>query len=345
MYPFGRLVLMWKSTELPSHAESINMSNFAPEQLILQNIQSLPPILTPQIRSSAVLTAHAKSGELTRLMPGRYIESFRLPNVEAPSFERSQVLARINLAAGITKLKQHEVLSHRSAGILWGFPWYGSDTRVHSVRRVSKRVAREGFALHTHDVDAANLVQAGSFLVTDIKQTAIDLAANCPPSQALALLDYARGQGVSQQALVQLAQQRIGNGRKKVLKLAQLSVNNSDSPRESECRYWLYKAGVRKVTTQLHIATIRGHFYADLYVDGTPLVYEYDGESKYALRKDALVKEKLREDAIRELGYTVKRVTRQDLNHPMQFIHSVRRSLEAVGYRIADTRATDALVP
>ena len=56
---------------------------------------------------------------------------------------------------------------------------------------------------------------------------------------------------------------------------------------------------------------------------------EFDGAVKYAGAdgREALVREKRREDALRAMGYEVVRVTWADLTHPEVVVALVRRAL------------------
>ncbi len=319
------------------------MTQLSRDQFVSARIKALPEVLTPQTMSRDVLAQRTTSGQFMRIMPSRYIRTTDLPDRRSPRYEQAQALARLNLAAGITKLRNTEILSHATSGLLWDLPWYGTDIRVHTAYKTTRRTPRTGFALHTFDIDPSCLRAVDGIVLTDLEQTALDLAAIRPPHQGLAFIDYARRRGATVERLLEIADHRSGNGRKKTRRLVQASVKNSQSPRESECRYWLHKAGVRSITTQLPMRTSLGDFYGDIHIEGTPLIYEYDGESKYSEDSDALRKEKRREDAIRELGFVVVRVTRHELNYPQRFIHSVHRRLKQYDYELAS--GSELLVP
>lgn len=319
------------------------MSPLSRDQLLQRTLDSLPHVETTRTLSRDQIRARIAQGRITRLMPGRFIDTSALPSPELPVHERLIQLAKAKLSAGLTKLHSDEMLSHTSAGILWGMPWYGTDTRVHTIRPKTRREPRAQFALHTVRVARGQVRSARGIRVTDLEQTAIDLATVGSPAHGLAILDHARRLGASLPVLEEIARTRKGNGHIRVVRLAQLSVRDSDSPRESQCRYWLYKAGVREFETQFHVKTQEGNFFADMHVRGTSLLFEYDGMNKYSLGSDALFREKVREDAPSELGFKVVRVTKHDLAHPDRFMQSVRMRLLAEGYKVA--RGTELAVP
>jgi very-short-patch-repair endonuclease len=65
---------------------------------------------------------------------------------------------------------------------------------------------------------------------------------------------------------------------------------------------------------------------ADLVVDGTRVLVEFDGLVKYG-SSDDLIAEKRREDRLRALGFIVVRVTWADLRRPDHIVAEVRRAV------------------
>ena len=87
--------------------------------------------------------------------------------------------------------------------------------------------------------------------------------------------------------------------------------SRSESVGESRLRVHMQVAGVTLVP-QVVIRDHDGEFVArvDFVVEGTSVVVEFDGKVKYGDGNgDVLFQEKLREDRLRRLGYTVIRVT------------------------------------
>lgn len=101
---------------------------------------------------------------------------------------------------------------------------------------------------------------------------------------------------------------------------------SSESPGESMMRLILIGLG-HQVQTQVEIYTPEGLLVGrvDALVDGC-IVMEFDGAMKYegADGREALFREKRREDALRALGYVVVRVTWADLFTPGRLEAMVR---------------------
>lgn len=86
------------------------------------------------------------------------------------------------------------------------------------------------------------------------------------------------------------------------------------------------------VTPQAPVAEGRRVFaYADLGVDGTNLLLEFDGRVKYASDPDALWKEKRREDRARRQGYVFERTIWSELDHPRVLVPRLVAAKAAAG--------------
>lgn len=108
----------------------------------------------------------------------------------------------------------------------------------------------------------------------------------------------------------------------------------AESPGESLTRVILRMAGL-PVRSQVRIGDERGTIFAraDLLVAGN-VVVEFDGEIKYAGDgRNALFREKQREDRLRDLGYEVVRVVWADLADPARLIARVRAAMARAARR------------
>lgn len=110
-----------------------------------------------------------------------------------------------------------------------------------------------------------------------------------------------------------------------VRRVLRLADRRAESPGESILRRILVEGGLA-VTPQLAVHDGPVTWRADLVVDGTPVLVEFDGLVKYA-SSDDLVAEKRREDRLRALGFVVVRVTWADLRRPERVVAEVRRAV------------------
>ncbi len=303
----------------------------AEDQLL--RIANLPAILTTRMATANQLQQLERTGHILRVMPGRYVYANQINGLKKGTHQYRQKYSQIMLAAGITKLRPREVLSHHSAGYIHGFPSFTNDIRVHCTRSTGTSTSRNGFVLHRDKLAPDETEKFDELPVTTIARTAFDLARSLPEPYGLSALDFARRSGVEIHKLSALAQRHPGHGSAKTLKLLSWSTPGAESVQESACRYWLLQPGVREVETQIEFMTKRGRFRTDMLVRSVCVIYEYDGMVKYSSDSKALYNEKLREDALRDLGWTVVRVTVEDLRDPARFMARERNRLRHLGYQ------------
>lgn len=109
-----------------------------------------------------------------------------------------------------------------------------------------------------------------------------------------------------------------------------------ETPGESLAAQLLRGLGYRTVP-QLVVDRVEApgrHDQADLLVEGTRVIVEFDGRGKYD-SPGALFAEKRREDELRRLGYVVVRLTWEDLSRPEQVRRRVQAAIALSGSRTA----------
>lgn len=113
--------------------------------------------------------------------------------------------------------------------------------------------------------------------------------------------------------------------------LVALACARRESVGESRCGVALAVAGI-EVVPQVEVRDGFGHLVGrvDFLVQGTSVIVEFDGKLKFADGDpEVLWAEKRREDRLRELGYTVVRITWADLEVRGRVAAKVRRALVA----------------
>jgi hypothetical protein len=100
----------------------------------------------------------------------------------------------------------------------------------------------------------------------------------------------------------------------------ELADGLSESPGESWARVLFVSLGLPKPELQAEIRDAGGRLVGrvDFLFHRQRLIVEFDGKVKYegVDGRDALIREKRREDALRSLGYQVVRLTWRDLYDP-----------------------------
>ncbi|AEF42526.1 PDDEXK family nuclease [Hoyosella subflava] len=173
--------------------------------------------------------------------------------------------------------------------------------------------------------------------VTSAARTVVDIARTVPFEQAIVVGDAAMRSGlVTRDALHEVLSDLggahgIGEARKAVKFLSE----RSESVGESRSRVLFHAFGLHP-QSQVRIIDGSGRFIGRVdFLFAPGVIGEFDGLSKYGalLRpgesaSDAVVREKLREDALREAGWIVIRWTWADLREPERLIARILEALD-----------------
>lgn len=245
-------------------------------------------------------------------------------------------------------------LSHESALMIHGLPYFGEDGLIHLVRTDGQRGRRDGTIWVHRPCDEEWVEDVDGLRVMVPVLAALQVAATHGAEAGLVALDGvlhhaqqhdleetgrgdgpacagARGQVAAALALT------WGSGLPTVRLVAELADGRAESAGESRSRWLLRELGLGPTTPQFRVhdgPDLVG--LADLKLDRWDVLVEFDGTGKYS-DPGALVAEKDREDRMRTLGYEVVRIRWADLSRP----HLVRQRVLAAIAR-AEARATGA---
>lgn len=255
--------------------------------------------------------ALVRLGDVVRVRAGAFVDgqAFRSASPAA----RHAVTAR----AIVRRLPGYAV-SHLSTLTLWDLPVVtGHLDRVH-VSQVGAGRARSAGRVVVHEpVEASDVaLHLGVELV--IPTLAVLQTAGMSMTAGLIAADAAvrRGLTTRDRLLTEVESRRLGYA---AYRVADLTSGLSESPGESWTRLVLAGFGL-EARQQVEIHDDHGRFVArvDFLLPELGVVVEFDGRIKYAGAdgREALVREKRREDALRALGYRVVRLTWADLHHP-----------------------------
>lgn len=152
--------------------------------------------------------------------------------------------------------------------------------------------------------------------VTNLERTAVDVAMAGHFAQALVVFDRALAAGADADTMARLLESRL---RWRGVGIARRALSFADSAAESVGESWsraqMIEAGLPLPRLQHTFPTHEGPARTDFDWDGV-LVGEFDGLQKYGrlvrrgeTPRDALIREKRREDALRAQGIMVIRWT------------------------------------
>ncbi|MGO3327113.1 hypothetical protein [Gordonia sp. (in: high G+C Gram-positive bacteria)] len=267
--------------------------------------------------SERQIASALRAGELRAVARGRYILASDLAGRDdaADVFYRAQCVAA---ATGPGR----PVLSHDSAAAIHRIPLlYPDHEHVHVVTgRDAGGSRRSRRIIHAGLLRAGDVVEVDGVQVTSVARTAVDvaLAAGSFP-QALTVFDGAVATTADREHIERLLADRR-HGVALARRAYSLADERSDSPGESWSRAQMIEAGlpVPDLQVQYRLGSGRRAF-CDFGI-GVVFVGEFDGLVKYRREmrgeeapEEVVIREKIREDELRELGLDVARWVWSDL--------------------------------
>ena len=279
-----------------------------------------------------------KNGTLASVRRGSYLPTEAMKPLDG--WQRHALLVR----ATIPGLKIPAVVSHCSAAVLLGIPlWSTALGVVHVTRHPPARTGRSAALLtHASSIDPGEITIIDGFAVTDPARTIVDLARVLPFEKAVVAADAALYRKLTtKELLAEAAARVIGTpGSRAVARVVHFADGRSESVGESRSRVMMLRAQLPAPVLQLEVRDCQGYMLGrtDFAWRKGRLLGEFDGLVKYGrlLRGaqtsgEVVVREKLREDALRDTGARVVRWVWAELTRPQEVILRIRRALDAVG--------------
>lgn len=277
--------------------------------------------------------------QLLRLRRGAYV---------APElFDRADSVGRhvLMIRAVMLSLRERVVFSHASAAAVHGLALWDIDlTRVH-VTRLDAGAGRDqaGVEHHLGEVDPAEVLRCDGIPVLPVARTVVECALTNRFESSVALADSAmhRGLVTRTELLSMLDRMRTWPGAVAAGRVVSFADSRSESVGESRARVLFAQQGLPAPVLQRELSDDHGERVGrvDFLFAAERTIVEFDGRMKYgrdsAAAADAVVREKLREDLLRELGYEVVRITWADLAHPERTAARIRAAFARARRRAA----------
>ncbi len=269
----------------------------------------LRPHLLARGYSSDEVQRARRTGELVTVRRGAYLGrgDERLDIAEA----RHAVLVRATLPT----LAPNTVVSHVSAAALHGLAiWAIPLDHVH-VTRPDPSGGRIGSVVHRHvaPLDPRETTSLDGVRVTGLARTVVDIARTVPFEQAVVVADsaLATDPDLTPAALAAALRRATGwPGVPAARRAITFARRGAKSPGESRSRIAIAHAGLPVPQLQFPVQLAGGVAVTDFGWVDQRAVGEFDGEVKYGrlvppgqTPGDVVFAEKVREDAVRALGY------------------------------------------
>lgn len=295
--------------------------------------------------TTAMLATQLASGRLVRLRQGIYLAASAWPDDLAG---QHMIRARAELVANPAG-----VISHQSAALIWGLPSPGFAAWAEQPVSTSfasgiPHSTRSGPVEHrTAHLPPEHLTSDPTGCrITTLARTAVDVARGRPLPDALGILDAAarklcesyvaapRRRDYSNPRLISAARSELAKvalqaRAKPLLRVVEIVEPARESMAESLSAGHFELAGLPRPIFQHPLQTAIGVVFPDCYWPEFGLVGECDGAVKYT-EAAAIVREKEREQALRDLGLPMVRwLAKEIMLRPAGVVDRVSRALDA----------------
>lgn len=296
------------------------MTSPTPLDLLSSQLVLVRETLTPGERRA--LFRSAERGRFVRLRPGVYFPTDIWGHLNA----EDQYLARI--AATIAVEPGPLILSGLSAAALWRLPFFGSPPMRPEIIAGTASGGRSAGSITRHAVDMpASVLDLGSFAITSLSRTLVDIARTESFEAAVAMTDFSlrRPQSgevgplaarMTKDALEEELEALLpttGNARARAVR--EFANGLSGSVGESVSRVNIHRLGFPPPELQVKFTDEKGTVEVDFWWMDVRGIGEFDGEGKYIKPEfthgrttaQVVISEKNRENRLRAQNTSVSR--------------------------------------
>jgi predicted transcriptional regulator of viral defense system len=260
-----------------------------------------------------------RSGAWTRLRSGAYAPTAAVADLDV--HDRHRLAVRASMPA----IDDRSAVSHQSAGVMHGLELWGLRLEHVHVARHGKGGGHRRGPIHSHyaPLRADEITAVDGIPVTTVARTTVDIARAAGFEQAVVAADCALRMGLTTVAdLVDtLAHMRRWPGAARAARVVMFANGLAESVGESRSRVLIFRAGLPAPRLQVPLFSRDGEFLGrgDFVFGEQRTVAEFDGMIKYGRTipkggawdpervSQAIVAEKLREDAIRRTPLSIGR--------------------------------------
>ncbi|MER2133501.1 MAG: type IV toxin-antitoxin system AbiEi family antitoxin domain-containing protein [Arthrobacter sp.] len=259
------------------------------------------------------LARRCAAGELVRLRRGIYLPADQWQGLTP--WERE----RVRLAAVAGDQAAGRVLIQQSAATMWRLPTVGPQAKVMLLASGAAHGRSRGDLCWSERRLLEPVASVDGIPVTSRAQTVLDMAAYLPFEQAVPAMDHVlridhvqKLPALAKEDLRRLARQlTAGTRQARAYRVIDFADARAESPGESYSRALMYRhrLPIPELQREFHGPDGRLLGRTDFFWEEENLVGEFDGAVKYGLGpgslqpgRDALVREKRREDRLRATG-------------------------------------------
>ncbi|WP_344151909.1 type IV toxin-antitoxin system AbiEi family antitoxin domain-containing protein [Kribbella yunnanensis] len=267
-------------------------------------------------------------GRWRRVRYGQYADRVDLGDM--PPWERQLFHHKQLVHAAINSMRSDSaVVSHHSALVLHGVPVWGVDlSEVQLTRTTLRTGSNAGVRHHRGLFDPADLTEVDGLMGSTVARAVAESAACTSLESGVVSVDAALRDGrIAPGELDRLVEQTEFWPGGPAIRAAFAFANPlSESVGESRMRVLMHNQGLPPPILQATFENEDGFIgRTDFFFVEEGTIVEFDGLQKYADgSREGLIREKVREDRLRALGFEVVRTTWADLNQPPRTARRIR---------------------
>jgi len=268
-------------------------------------------------------------GRWERVRYGQYAERLDLSHLSP--WDREVVRHRLLVHAAMNAMRpESAVVSHHSALVMHGVPvWRADLAEVQLTRTSGRSELKAGVRHHRGVLDLRDTTEMDGRAVTSIARALVETAGRSSFEAAVVSADAAlRRPDVDPEELRRLiAVTENWPGGPTIRSALAFADPRSESVGESRLRVLIHNEGLPVPVPQAEFEDDDGFVgRVDFHFEDENTLVEFDGLLKYAdSSREALIREKDREDRLRALGFEVVRTTWADLVHPARTAFRIRQ--------------------
>jgi predicted transcriptional regulator of viral defense system len=269
-----------------------------------------------------------KDGRWVRIRHGQYGE--RLDLSALPPWEQARQDHRRLVHAVVKSWRPGAIaVSHQSALALHGLPLWGLELGQVHVTRTDERAGGviAGVRHHVGKLAVVDLTEADGLVTTTVARAVLETACTASFEAAVVIVDAAlRDHVMSAEDLRRLLGViEFWPGSATARAAMDFGDARSESVGESRLRVLMHRYGLPTPVLQVEFRDADGLIgRVDFYFPEYDTVVEFDGRVKYGGGSaDVLVREKVREDRLRALGFQVVRADWTVFDRPRRFLADI----------------------
>ncbi|MCO4275497.1 type IV toxin-antitoxin system AbiEi family antitoxin domain-containing protein [Pseudarthrobacter sp. HLT3-5] len=269
------------------------------------------------------VSALVRAGDLVRLRRGCYIRGSTWA-AQKP-WVRSRQLIAAHAHGTLTTSGGGFVYSHTSAARLHRLYLWDVDDYVHITQESAPSRTSHGrdVVTHTRSLQTADIVFVDGMPCTSLERTVVDCCLMLTYRQALVLIDHALRMGADLEKIRRMSASLAGrNGVRTLRRAIENADARSESPGETLTRELIHRLCIEPPELQVVAWSADGQYRLDF--DGRVKYFDYEPTD------EVIYKERQREKALTEEGWTFIRIKWQDLFQEHEFKMRVLRALRNV---------------